>query len=561
MKLFKILETSFERYDVSVKNYLTKVLSSIGEKYSDSQIYQIIFNAIKSIMQNAMFYIEDAFTEQNVDTAYRKTSIYSLAKLSGFDPYYGSAATGIINCNVQISKGLQAGTKIYIQNGSRITNTTTGNNYICYLPSDYYVIDLSKPLLSNQIKIIQGAWRTANYISKGEPLETIHVSTIGMYDKEYIEVYVDGKRYNIQNCLYDMYADENECVVSAGYDNTLDIIFGNGIHGKQLKEGQSITIKYIVHNGNIGNISLSDNYNLEFTSQIFDENKEVLKDLSTISLTLATSISGGSDPDTTDDIKQMIGYNSRSLILANENNYKLFFKRFSFVGYNNVWSENNSLVVNAVCLSNYKDNVKSYNDYYNLGVNVNNLLLSEYQKEMITSALNNSNKTYAGVSLNFVDPIIYKYAIICYVKVNSTYNKDITKEMLNKVIAQYFMALPVNTSFISKSDLIKYILDNIEYITAIDLTFISDTYEKASYNNYYYTYDKVMVDGEYKYEYNRHVFDKSNTLGLDDLGNIKLNSLFEIPLLSNEVTYVPDKENNSTSSKIVLDNAVQIYFY
>ena len=557
MKLFKILETSFERYDLSVKNYLTKVLSSIGEKYSNSQIYQIIFNAIKGIMQNAMFYIEDSLSEQNVETAYRKSSLYSLAKVSGFEPYYGSAATGILNCTVQVSKGIQDATKIYISNGTKLVNNTTGYTYICYLPSDYYIIDLSRPLLSNQIKIIQGSWRNAHYISKGEPLETVHITTLGMYDKEYIEVTVDGKKYNIQSCLYDMSENGEECIVSAGYDNTLDIIFGNGVHGKQLKSGQTISVKYIVHNGALGNISLSDEYNFTFTSQLMNDKNEVVKDNSVLNLNLSTSISGGSNPDTTDDIRHMIGYNSRSLVLANENNYKLFFKRFSFIGYNNVWSESNSLIVNAVCLTNYKDNIKEYNDYFN--INTNSLLLSEYQKEMILNSLNSSNKTYAGVSLNFIDPIIYKYAIICYVKVNSTYNKDVTKELINKTIAEYFMNLPVNTNFVSKSDLIKYILDNIEYVTAIDLTFISDMYERAYYNNYYYTYKKINVDGEYKYEYTKNVFDKSNTLGLDDLGNIKLNSLFEIPIISNNVTYIPNKDEHSKSNKIILDNAVQIY--
>ena len=559
MKLFKILETSFERYDLSVKNYLTKVLSSIGEKYSNSQIYQIIFNAIKGIMQNAMFYIEDSLSEQNVETAYRKSSLYSLAKVSGFEPYYGSAATGILNCTVQVSKGIQEANKIYISNGTKLINNTTGYTYICYLPSDYYVIDLSRPLLSNQIKIIQGSWRNAHYISKGEPLETVHITTLGMYDKEYIEVTVDGKKYNIQSCLYDMSENGEECIVSAGYDNTLDIIFGNGVHGKQLKSGQTISVKYIVHNGALGNISLSDEYNFTFASQLINDKNEVVKDNSVLNLNLSTSISGGSNPDTTDDIRHMIGYNSRSLVLANENNYKLFFKRFSFVGYNNVWSENNSLIVNAVCLTNYKDNIKEYNDYFN--IQSTNLLLSEYQKEMILTSLNNSNKTYAGVSLNFIDPIIYKYAIICYVKVNSTYNKDVTKELINKTIAEYFMNLPVNTNFVSKSDLIKYILDNIEYVTAIDLTFISDMYERAYYNNYYYTYKKINVDGEYKYEYTKNVFDKFNTLGLDDLGNIKLNSLFEIPIISNNVTYIPNKDEHSKANKIILDNAVQIYFY
>ena len=78
MNLFNVIETSFENYDNTIRTYLTKSLGAIGQKFSKSQIFAVIFDGIKGVMQNAMFYIEDALTEQNVDTAYRKSSLYSL---------------------------------------------------------------------------------------------------------------------------------------------------------------------------------------------------------------------------------------------------------------------------------------------------------------------------------------------------------------------------------------------------------------------------------------------------------------------------------------------------
>ena len=80
MGLFKLNETTFEQYDSTIKTYLTKTLGAVGQQYSHTQIFNIVFDGIKSIMQNAMFYIEDALTEQNVETAFRKSSLYSLAK-------------------------------------------------------------------------------------------------------------------------------------------------------------------------------------------------------------------------------------------------------------------------------------------------------------------------------------------------------------------------------------------------------------------------------------------------------------------------------------------------
>jgi hypothetical protein len=73
MKLFKINETSFDNFDATVRNYLSKTLGAVGKQFSNSQIFGAIFEGIKGVMQNAMFYIEDALTEQNIFTAYRKS--------------------------------------------------------------------------------------------------------------------------------------------------------------------------------------------------------------------------------------------------------------------------------------------------------------------------------------------------------------------------------------------------------------------------------------------------------------------------------------------------------
>jgi hypothetical protein len=121
--------------------------------------------------------------------------------------------------------------------------------------------------------------------------------------------------------------------------------------------------------------------------------------------------------DTISNVKNMIGYNSRSLVLATDKNYTLFLKRFSFVGNTKVWCENNSLVVNAVCTTNFIDNLSDHNKYFS-AYDDNMIYLTDYQKSIITTTLNNSNKTFAGISFNFIDPIIYKYAILVYLKVD-----------------------------------------------------------------------------------------------------------------------------------------------
>ena len=82
----------------------------------------------------------------------------------------------------------------------------------------------------------------------------------------------------------------------------------------------------------------------------------------------------------------------------------MFFKRFSFIGYVNCWSERNSMCITATCLNNIPYTVSSTDDYFALSER--SMLLTNEQKKMIVSTLANSKKTFAGITLKFQDPII-----------------------------------------------------------------------------------------------------------------------------------------------------------
>ena len=123
MRLFNIMATAFDNFDRSIQTFLSKTFNNLGLNYSHSQIFGVIFDGMKGIMQNIMFYIEDAFTEQNIYTATRKKSIYSLAKISGYEPYYGSAATGVVLGNLIINNGVTA-SKLVISNNNFIRQKT-----------------------------------------------------------------------------------------------------------------------------------------------------------------------------------------------------------------------------------------------------------------------------------------------------------------------------------------------------------------------------------------------------------------------------------------------------
>ena len=559
MKLFKVIQTSFENFDKSVRDYLSKTFNNLGLEYTHNQIFGVIFDGIKGIMQNVMFYIEDAFTEQNIYTATRKKSFYSLAKLSGYEPYYGSAATGniIINTFVTNSDVGFGTSKLFLQNGSIIKNKETGYNYTIMLPSDSYVFDLSKPLVQHNLKIVQGIWSEGNFLGTGMNFETFNANTTDLFDKNYLEVYVNGEKFEQAACVYDMTENSKQFVCNVGFDNTFSIMFGNGIFGYRIQEGDSIRIRFIVHAGEDGNIINTSSSDWTIISPLYNSYGNPLSADNYLNIKLATPVSGGTDADSIELVKNMIGYNSRSLVLANENNFNQFLKCFSFIGQTSIISEPNSLTIVASCLRNKTNEIKEPEEY--LELESKDLLISDREKEMVIDALSNSNNTFTGMSFEFQDPIICKFSMICYAKIASTYNRELAKTNIRNAVATYFMSLPENTQFIPKSDIINRVIEADSNIESFDFDFISELNENAYNDGYYIEYKQRIINGVYKYIPIKTIYDKTNTPGLDQIGNIQLNSKLQIPLLHGDFYYYPNKELNDKSTSIKTES-IQVMF-
>lgn len=541
MKLFNVISTSFENFDNTVNKYLAKTLGSIGEQYSGSQIFVVIFRAIKGIMQNAMFYVEDALTEQNIYTASRKKSIYSLAKTSGYEAYYGSAAVGIINANVFINNGLisSIATKVSILDKAIVQNKVTGISYFIMLDMNKYIIDINAPLKTHQFKIIQGTPTMSRYISRGEPLEKVSVDIHGLFDRDYIEVRVNGEKWNCVSSLYDMTYDSKEYILTVGYENTFDIMFGNGIYGKIPESGASIEIYYVAHSGSLGNIPNIYESEFKFISSGYDSYGNAVDLNKYIKLSLDTVVSGGTDADSIEFVRSMIGANSRSNVIASEDNFRLFFKRFSFIGQVNCWSEKNSMIVWAACTTNAIENLKEIQDYYKL--NNDDFLLNTKQKDMIINTLENSKKSFSGITLKFQDPIIRRFAVFCYIKIKTPYAKDSVENDVREIFAKYFMSINDSTQFISKSDLVNLGSTCNENIEAFDIDIISEASEFAAVNGYYYKYELVNENGNYSYQSKKVFYESNSTPCLDIAGNISLDTKLEIPVLGGGFKYIADK--------------------
>lgn len=548
MKIFKALELSYNEYVNAVRTYLSKTFSGFDMKYNNSTVFGQIISVIEATVQNIMLYLEDAFVEQNKFTATRKKSIYGLAQMTGYNPSTGKAAGMQLKLSYIPTNTETLG--VIINNKEQIVCSQNGLQYNIILPQDAIIMNVSNDLSNKYLYAIEGHFETQTFISTGGKLYLEHLDVIGDIDDDYIEVRVNNELWEKVESLYDMEADGKQWFCKTSIVNGLIIGFGNDVYGRSLNDGDEISVTYLKHDGEYGNINDAESVNFVFVNPLKNIAGEDIdgNSLFNISLEGIDNITSGTFSEDMLQVKQMIGYTSRALVLSSPENYKAFINRFSFCGYNRTWSEIGSLVMNSLIMRNYKSQLSNGSDYFNL--TEADFFLTDAQKKSICECVKNSGRQLAGMVYNIKDPQLKKYALYIYLKMkNTTYDQSYITEQIRTLVGDFFSNL-VQDDYIAKSDIIQLIKDNIDTIDGVNCYFISEANETAIIDKKYIDTVSVYNPSTGTYDTNTetvYLYDGEDPgLGLDSHGNILLEDNDQYPILMGGWSYISSNDNQTT---------------
>ena len=533
MKILDLLQTRYTEFQNQVRVYLSKTLKNYDENYGNNTILGQLINVLGSAVQNVLLYIEDGLTEQNKFTVQRKKSIYSLAQLGGYNPSLGKAASCMVRMTVQPNN--YNAYSIIVPNKTKLICSYNGLKYNIVLPQEAITFAISDDVSNKYLQVVEGSFETQSSMVYGGQLYTQTVLFNGDIDIDYLEVKVNDELWEQKDSLYDMDPDGKQYVVKTSLSKGIDILFGNEQFGRALKLNDKVDVTYLVHDGEIGNIESDEDVYFSFEDEIKDAAGGSINgnEIFVIKLADTNSVSGGTYSESAQKVKEMIGYNSRALVLADPKNYKIFLNRFSFVGYNRTWSEEGSLIVNSIVLRNYKQMLERGSDYFNL--NKSDLFLSEAQKQSVKNCIANSGQQLAGVTYNIINPEVCRYAAYVYLKMKDVqYDKTSVEQAIRDAVGDFFTNLESDI-FIPKSDLIAVIKGASDAIDGVDVYFLGEKNEQAiidkKYTNKTYTFNpsKGMYD---IYEETVYVADGENPgIGFDEYGNIYLDNNDQFPVL------------------------------
>jgi len=192
-----------------------------------------------------------------IDSATLRENVVSLARNIGYTPRSRKASTAYISFFVDTTNITPAPATITLNRGPVATSTGTfaGDSYVFSI-----LEDITVPVIDNQasfdlVPIYEGTYLTETYTySSRNPNQRFLINNVGV-DTDLIRVRVGTNSgtakvtYTKQDSLFDIDGDSKVFFLQEVEDERYEIIFGDGIFGKALSEGNVIEITYLTTSG------------------------------------------------------------------------------------------------------------------------------------------------------------------------------------------------------------------------------------------------------------------------------------------------------------------------
>jgi hypothetical protein len=497
------------------KTYITRVYSRAGTLFTTASPFSQLLEVMGEIGEMLLFYVEDATVEQNIYTAQQPESIYGLSRIAGHDPTRGFAAFGEITfrwaAGVDLSKVV--GDAINIPANAEIKFDANGLTYMVRTNKDQFRIEKTNNGTFTA-SIIQGKIESQTVTGTGEKLQSFNIQPGGNTDHNLVSVSVNGELWTKFESLYDMLPSDKGYIIKTGIGGGLDIYFGNGNFGQIPVSGSSIEIEYIKHEGAKGNLDDSSELTLKWITEGSDAlgNSYDLNKFLQVNVTSSPKMGG--DRESTEFTKLIAPMASKSFVLATPDHYEYFLGRygiFSYIdAYNTVDDEylDDDNVIYIFAIPDVKKKLAKNMDYFSLPINEMFFDANEYTA--MSNVLQESGQQMVTTEVKFVQPKARYYAMDISVRYFEGFRKEDIFNDIRDVVSNYLLNV-TRRDKLPKSDII-YILEEVEGVDAVNVTFVSETEETARRLGYYESITTKVVP--------------SQPIVLEDIGNGKQKFIF-----------------------------------
>mgnify|MGYP003131188131 FL=1 len=306
MALVNFADLDFDQIKTSIKDYLRSNSNFTDYDFEGSNLSTIVdvlaYNTYITSYNTNM-----VTNEVFIDSATLRENVVSLARNVGYVPRSRKSSRAKISFFVDTSNFTNAPSSLILKAGVVATTNPFGaQSYTFIIPED-----ITAPVTDNiaeftDITVYEGSLITQNFtVSSLTPNQRFILDNSGI-DTSLLKVNVRSNSsatatvtYNFADSLFDVKSDSTVFYLQEIEDENYELIFGDGIFGKKLKEPEYITASYTVTNGaEANNISA-----MNFAGTLQDESdRAVTTGISLITVT--ESSHSGAAIETVESIKK-----------------------------------------------------------------------------------------------------------------------------------------------------------------------------------------------------------------------------------------------------------------
>ena len=318
MSFVQVNSLDFEDIKNALKQYLRKNTQFTDYDFEASTLSAIIdllsYNTYYTAFNTTM-----AVNESFLTSASLRDNIVSIARQLGYQPKSITSSKAIIQLKVDYNAIAQIDPRrvpnfVTLKKGNSFISSNSDNRAETY---QFAVLeDITVPVTNNlayisnidgtnNLSVTEGIYLTYKFFVNKQlvgqrfviPTESIDTDTIRVHVRPNATSSILNSYTQSQNIL-DISADDKVFFVQEVDDSRYELIFGDGILGRELEDNEVIEVSYLVSSGADGNFIK----NYVFTGEIYDnESRRVLNN---ISVTVVSDSDGGDAVEDVEKIKK-----------------------------------------------------------------------------------------------------------------------------------------------------------------------------------------------------------------------------------------------------------------
>lgn len=422
----------FDQIKSSIKNYLRSNSNFTDFDFEGSNFSVLIDILAYNTYINA-FNSNLSINEVFLDSATLRENVVSLARNIGYVPRSRKCSTAVVSFDIETANNTPT---LSLQPELVCVGSVDNSSYIFSIPEEITRTVSGGKASFEDITIYQGRFLTASFVFDGSlnqrfiiPNPYVDTDTIRVYIKKSGETGT-GKKYSLVDNIISLNSESEIFLIQEVKDEKYELLFGDGVFGKKLENGDVITVHYIITDGRDGNGASE----FSFAGTVKNSSDTLIAPSNTVSITTNQLSKNGSNIESIDSIRYFAPrlYSSQYRAVT-AGDYESIVKNIIYP---------NAEVVNVIGGEDLEPP-----EYGSITISIkpkDGLYLSQFDKQIILSKL----KQYAitGINQKIVDIKVLYIELESYVYYNDTKSPGVEtlRTEVEKSLNTYSNSLDIN---------------------------------------------------------------------------------------------------------------------